>query len=437
MTPNRIIEHIFHVPDLHQVNEAALNSMVADYPYFAAARILLARKDFSRHNDVNSPAVKAGSLYSHQQHYYYNFVTSAPVLMEVEERIPAIIPEDALPTGPSADLLDAVATTPVNPLRIVARATEESPVAEAISTPLQEATVAEIMDAIAEESNIDNEGALSVTGEMPGYPETTHAADAVVAQQESEAPVAVIGETLPHPETTHAADAVVAQEESEAPPAVDEEMLPSPDTTETTDEANALEEEEMETEKELDSLNPGIHLAAENNTDTAAPENPEPMIKIFPLELSDDAPTELIFQPLYTDDYFAYKRLKDPEHADELSVQGEAEMKSFTSWLREIKDNFAGKTNKDWYQQQLHRIYEEDEEPEISETVEKMALDSIRINNDIVSETLADIWVRQRQYQNAIQIYQKLSLLNPDKNAYFAQKIKELKSLIDNKNKQS
>jgi hypothetical protein len=60
-----------------------------------------------------------------------------------------------------------------------------------------------------------------------------------------------------------------------------------------------------------------------------------------------------------------------------------------------------------------------------------MAMESITLNNDIVSETLAEIWARQHQYQTAILIYQKLSLLNPGKSAYFAQKIKELQSLTD------
>jgi hypothetical protein len=56
-------------------------------------------------------------------------------------------------------------------------------------------------------------------------------------------------------------------------------------------------------------------------------------------------------------------------------------------------------------------------------------MDSIVFNNDIVSETLAEIWVRQHQYDNAIKIYQKLSLLNPGKSTYFAQKIQELRTL--------
>jgi tetratricopeptide (TPR) repeat protein len=133
---------------------------------------------------------------------------------------------------------------------------------------------------------------------------------------------------------------------------------------------------------------------------------------------------------LYTDDYFAYKRLKEPEQAEQLSEKAAAEMKSFTSWLKEMKHTFAEKASKQWYHQQMHRSYE-DVDPEVSEAVEKMAMESITLNDDIVSETLAEIWARQHQYQTAIHIYQKLSLLNPNKSAYFAQKIKELQLLTE------
>lgn len=160
------------------------------------------------------------------------------------------------------------------------------------------------------------------------------------------------------------------------------------------------------------------------------PDQDEP-IKIFPLDIPAEE-TTLTFQPLYTDDYFAYKRLKEPARADDLNEKGMAEMKSFTDWLRQMKDSFAGKAQKDWYHQHLHHIYE-DEEPEVSEAVEQMAMKSITLNDDIVSETLAEIWARQHQYQSAIHIYQKLSLLNPDKSAYFAQKIAELHQLEKDK----
>ncbi|RAJ05264.1 hypothetical protein LX64_02419 [Chitinophaga skermanii] len=148
-------------------------------------------------------------------------------------------------------------------------------------------------------------------------------------------------------------------------------------------------------------------------------------IKIKPFEPEEITDDTLLFQPLYTEDYFAYKKLQNPAEAEMMNQLRQAEMKSFTDWLRKIKDDFSGKTSKDWYQQQLHRLYE-DETPEVSERVEKMAIDSITLQDDIVTETLAEIWAAQKQYKKAILIYQKLSLLYPDKNLYFAQKIKEL-----------
>jgi len=153
-------------------------------------------------------------------------------------------------------------------------------------------------------------------------------------------------------------------------------------------------------------------------------------IKIFPLEMGP-AENTLTYQPLYTDDYFAYKRLKEPEQAEVINEKGASEMKSFTSWLKDIKHTFSEKATKEQYHKELKRSYE-DFDPEVSEAVEKMAMESITLTDDVVSETLAEIWAKQKQYKTAIHIYQKLSLLNPNKSAYFAQKIKELQLLTDN-----
>ncbi|WP_295120982.1 hypothetical protein [uncultured Chitinophaga sp.] len=197
--------------------------------------------------------------------------------------------------------------------------------------------------------------------------------------------------------------------------------LDQPDET-IEDTSNAAAELEEQTAEQFEILTDPEETKAGNTEDGP--------IKIFPLAMPAEEET-LIFQPLYTEDYFAYKRIKEPERADSISDKGEAEMRSFTDWLRQMKDNFSGKSPRDWYQQQIHRLYD-DEEPEVSEAVEKMAIESITFNNDIVSETLAEVWVRQHQYQKAILIYEKLSLLNPGKSAYFAQKIKDLQLQTDN-----
>jgi len=392
MTANRIIAHVFLQPSLHQVNEAVMEKLVADHPYFSAARILLARKVYQQTGDLQSTAVKKALLYASQHHYAYQVILEEQLLHEVEDRIATVIPEDTLPTetdeaiaASDIQLPVAAATLPEVDNPTPAALAEDSLPEAPVAAPVLDETVT-IMAAAAISPIAENHFA-AVTEDVPAV-ETTPAAEVIPAKSTEHSPVSVA-------DFEAAGEPVTAAPHLPPPPVIAEDT-PTP--------AN-----ESETVQE-----------------SAGP------IKIFPLSDRVEE-TELIFQPLYTDDYFAYKRLKNPEEADDLNEQGAAEMKSFTSWLRQMKDNFVGKTSKDWYHQQLHHIYEEEDEPEVSETVEKMAMDSIVFNNDIVSETLAEIWVRQHQYSNAIKIYQKLSLLNPDKNAYFAQKILDLKSKTDKK----
>jgi len=383
MTANRIIQHIFQQPDIKQVDEAALERLVTSYPYFTAARLLLARKQYTVQKNLLAPAVKKAQQYSTNMHYFYRFVTTeeksvapeAPV-EEAPTPVPAPVHEAPVNVFPDEPETAAPAPQPVPESKIHVTV-PKAPSAE--QTARQESFTAPAYNTEEEELTVTaNDVIATPVTSTPSQPATATAAPTWEAP--AAAPVQEPLTATPARETSPAAP---AQE-----PAATAAKLP---------------------------------LTAAIDT--------EP-IKIFPLDTSDTAETSLTYQPLYTDDYFAYKRLKEPEQADELNEKGAAEMKSFTSWLREMKHTFAEKASKQWYQQQMHRSYE-DADPEVSEAVEKMAMESITLNDDIVSETLAEIWARQHQYQTAIHIYQKLSLLNPNKSAYFAQKIKELKLLTE------
>jgi hypothetical protein len=364
MTANRIIQHIFHEPDIKQVDEAAIEQLVTSYPYFTTARLLLAKKQYTVQRNLLAPAVKTAQLYSTNMHYFYRFITSdeAKVVVAPEPE-PVAVVAPVVPVVAVSEpavyvpLLDESLLTPVVPEE------PEPPVNEEFIT-------------ISENEIVVDEPVVT-----PAEPVTTYVA----------------------PE-----------------PAITPEEPVLPETTYTAPEPEVLYETPATVYKAPEAITVIKPIMTGSDED---------QIRIFPLEMNSTEKI-LTYQPLYTDDYFAYKRLKEPEVAEVISEKGASEMKSFTSWLKDIKYTFSEKATKEQYHKELKRSYE-DFDPEVSEAVEKMAMESITLTDDVVSETLAEIWAKQRQYQTAIHIYQKLSLLNPNKSAYFAQKIKELQLLTD------
>lgn len=61
---------------------------------------------------------------------------------------------------------------------------------------------------------------------------------------------------------------------------------------------------------------------------------------------------------------------------------------------------------------------------------QEVAKQSVQAPANLASETLAKLLVRQGQYRKAIKIYQRLSLLYPEKSRYFAATIEELKQKL-------
>ena len=55
------------------------------------------------------------------------------------------------------------------------------------------------------------------------------------------------------------------------------------------------------------------------------------------------------------------------------------------------------------------------------------------LNTDLMSDTLAQIYFKSGAYENALRMYKKLCLKFPEKNSYFAARIREIEEIINNK----
>lgn len=148
---------------------------------------------------------------------------------------------------------------------------------------------------------------------------------------------------------------------------------------------------------------PETKIAEEKNA-------PAPVaLKIEKVGTKDD---KLVFEPYYTVDYFASQGIKtiiEEKPQDKFSQQ----LKSFTEWLKTIK------------QMPPHQIAALSDTSSEQKVVQ-LASDSIEEGN-VDTEAMAEVWIKQGHPEKAIDIYSKLSLLNPSKSSYFASLIESLK----------
>lgn len=109
-------------------------------------------------------------------------------------------------------------------------------------------------------------------------------------------------------------------------------------------------------------------------------------------------------------------------------------MMSFTDWLHHFKaksENEAEeKKGKDairsaWQKEKLEEAMDEEEDV-VPDEIFKKAMKSVSFGDGLVTEPLAELYVEQGKTEKAIELYKKLSLLNPEKRTYFASRIKDL-----------
>ncbi len=192
--------------------------------------------------------------------------------------------------------------------------------------------------------------------------------------------------------------------------AVKEMMRKIDPVSEAEQEANeTIPEEEAEQgwpaieEADLESGNKIASLLSEQFADFKKP-------------VEDDAKLDIetTQEKLHTIDYFASQGIKI-DLANVPQDKLTSHLRKFTDWLKQVKQ---GEVNP----KDLIANIE----------MEQQVVKTAQISNEgeeIITEAMAEVLEKQGQSEKAIEVYAKLSFLNPEKSSYFATKIEHLKGI--------
>lgn len=122
----------------------------------------------------------------------------------------------------------------------------------------------------------------------------------------------------------------------------------------------------------------------------------------------------IAFQSYHTIDYFASQGIR-LQQAELIKDKLGQQLKSFTEWLRSMKKLPSPEGP---------IINPEDDSRQ--QVVIQNAASSLQ-EKEVVTEAMAEVWLKQGNNAKAAELYHKLSLQNPSKSSYFAAKIDQLK----------
>jgi len=144
-------------------------------------------------------------------------------------------------------------------------------------------------------------------------------------------------------------------------------------------------------------------------------------------EGSDILPqSDIIFQPSASADYFNWAFFKD------IPVIEEDQPVAFEQ--NDLIESFIKKSEEGFFSTRLSTEQHNNVSDDKGDIYEE--LDFVKQQEDtFFTETLSQIYIKQKRYERALEIIRKLSLKYPEKNVYFVDQIRFLEKLIINNKK--
>ena len=428
MHQSQIIQHLFQVNSLEDVSRERLETFVEEYPSFGIGHYLLSRKLQKEDARGFEEKTQLTCLYFSNPFWLQWLLENTDVggqTVVPEEKAFTILPQEAAVPEPAGVEPGYAGVEPGH------AGVEPEPVGVDAATPLVQEWAA--------------------TGEAPMAAlevETPH----VHEELEVSHPAT---EELPPTENVVTMAEEVFNEEPAAAPAMEDEAggKVGPSAAEqllqSIQQARELRESLLKINTELTQVAEPVHQETPIRDEEVPfvleePEEPvaptvEPVLAAEPAEAVVEVAAEpavvepaavvaavqipvedtavapgIVFEPLHTIDYFASQGIKftlEENPADALGKQ----LKSFTDWLKTMRR--LPQKNREVIPDRL-----------AEQAVQDFAAHSIE-GKEVLTEAMAEVLAKQGMRQRARAVYEKLSLLNPEKRAYFAAKIEQLNIL--------
>lgn len=395
----KILQQFWGLRELDQVTVDEIEAKCVQYPYFAPLQLLLAQKYKQQQHVTYAGQAAKTSVYFNNWHWLNELLEGrvavsgrniAPVQEEVEVQ-PAADLHEATNEIVVTDVVEISDADVIVDEPIITETKEDAIIAGVETEPGSvEPTVTEDISAV-EELLIDEKQSEDFSA-ITEQPSAELNEDPVELETFTE-PVSYTNELKP-------ADTAPLEDEPIETPA----PIPATGVVEQYNEEEQDDEPFIDHQKEPTAL-PGIAEIKHNIN----------LLKNTLADLSTGSAPVIPIEPLYTIDYFASQGIKLKDLGIDPKDQLGQKLKSFTEWLKTMK-----------------KLHPEKLETKIDDKAQSSIQNMAEHSNstqDVLTESIAEVYARQGLKEKAREVYLKLSLLNPGKSAYFAAKISNLNEL--------